>query len=399
MNELASHDPPPACLTAGHALRARHHAPRGRRFYSNEVSAYDGPRPPRASGNRTSHTVGATPYAYTYPATSHRLTSFTGPAARSYTYDGHRPRRAAGNIAATSSGFAFSYDGPRPRCARGRMTHITAGSVNQYGIKATAATSGINALGQRLTKAGTGYTGTLRFVYGEDGKLLGEYDNTGAYLIQADHLNTPRAILGASNALVWKWDSDAFGTTAANENPSALGTFNYNPRFPGQYYDKESALHYNYFRDSYNPKTGRYFQSDPIGLKGGINTYAYVGGNPITQVDPDGQFFFVAAFGWSAASAAADFAVATAAALYANQSLNNQNVYSKPDPLSPAGGEEHTSGARPSTGDKHDLGKDRKKTDRGGERGDDARDWPRRRPKGWTGPWPPTPKTPDACEK
>ena len=231
--------------------------------YSNQVYAYD------ATGNRTSHTVGATPYAYTYPATSHRLTSFTGPAARSYTYD------ASGNTLTTGSGFTFAYD------ARDRMTNITTGSVNQYGI---------NALGQRLTKAGTGYTGTLRFVYGEDGKLLGEYDNTGAlltehvylqdtpiaaikaagaYLIQADHLNTPRAILGASNALVWKWDSDGFGSTAANENPSALGVFNYNPRFPGQYYDKESALHYNYWRDSYNPKTGRYFQSDPIGLAGG----------------------------------------------------------------------------------------------------------------------------------
>ena len=101
------------------------------------------------------------------------------------------------------------------------MTNITADSVNQYGIKPRAATSGINALGQRLTKAGTGYTGTLRFVYGEDGglasghKLIGEYDNAGAlitehvylqdtpiaviktagaYLIQADHLNTPRAV-------------------------------------------------------------------------------------------------------------------------------------------------------------------------------------------------------------
>ena len=100
-------------------------------------------------------------------------------------------------------------------------------------------------------------------------------------------MNTPRAILGASNALVWKWDSDAFGSTAANDNPSALGTFNYNPRFPGQYYDKESALHYNYFRDSYNPKTGRYFQSDPIGLAGGINTYDYVG-NPVGHRDPLG---------------------------------------------------------------------------------------------------------------
>ena len=92
--------------------------------YSNEVYAYD------ASGNRTSHTVGATNYPYTYPTTSHRLTSFTGPAARSYTYD------ASGNTLTTGSGFTFAYN------ARGRMTNITAGSVNQYGI---------NAFGQRLT--------------------------------------------------------------------------------------------------------------------------------------------------------------------------------------------------------------------------------------------------------
>ena len=224
---------------------------------------------------------------------SNRLTSFTGPAARRYTYD------ASGNTLTTSSGYAFSYD------ARERMTHITAGSVNQYGI---------NGLGQRLTKAGTGYTGTLRFVYGEDGKLLGEYDNAGtlltehvclqdtpiaaiktagAYVVQADNLNTPGAILGAANALVWKWDSDAFGTTAANENPSALGAFNYNLRFPGQYYDKESTFHYNYFRD-YNPKTGRYIESDPIGLKGGINTYGYVGGNPVTYSDPKGEIAIAA---------------------------------------------------------------------------------------------------------
>jgi RHS repeat-associated protein len=58
-------------------------------------------------------------------------------------------------------------------------------------------------------------------------------------------------------------------------------------RFPGQYYDKETGLHYNYFRD-YHPGLGRYIQPDPIGLLGGINLFTYVRNDPVNGVDPTG---------------------------------------------------------------------------------------------------------------
>ncbi|MFI3155637.1 MAG: RHS repeat-associated core domain-containing protein [Methylococcaceae bacterium] len=86
---------------------------------------------------------------------------------------------------------------------------------------------------------------------------------------------------------MWSWESEAFGNSLPDQNPSGLGTFVFNLRFPGQYYDAETGLHYNMAR-YYNPKIGGFDQSDPIGLAGGVNTYAYVGGNPVNSVDPLG---------------------------------------------------------------------------------------------------------------
>jgi RHS repeat-associated protein len=112
--------------------------------------------------------------------------------------------------------------------------------------------------------------------------------NTALYFIDTDHLGTPRLIENQSQQAVWKWDNaEAFGDSVPNENPSSLGAFVFNQRFPGQYADQETNTAYNNARD-YDQSGGRYVQSDPIGLYGGINSYAYVKGNPIALIDPEG---------------------------------------------------------------------------------------------------------------
>jgi RHS repeat-associated protein len=144
---------------------------------------------------------------------------------------------------------------------------------------------------------------------------MGEYDGTGAliqeivwlgdtpvasvrlgscglsiFYIHTDSLNTPRKITRRSTSeIVWQWNSDPFGNGLPNENPSGLGAFSFNLRFPGQYYDQETGLNQNYFRD-YDPATGRYVESDPSGLGGGINPYGYSGANPISNFDPLGLY-------------------------------------------------------------------------------------------------------------
>jgi len=85
---------------------------------------------------------------------------------------------------------------------------------------------------------------------------------------------------------VWRWDqAEPFGNNPADEDPDANSVaFDLPLRLPGQRYDRETNLHYNYFRD-YDPSLGRYGESDPIGLQGGLNTYAYVLGNPLSIFD------------------------------------------------------------------------------------------------------------------
>jgi len=88
---------------------------------------------------------------------------------------------------------------------------------------------------------------------------------------------------------VWRWDNqEPFGNDTPNGDPGNTGTtFDFPLRLPGQYFDRETNLAYNYFRD-YDPSIGRYVESDPVGLTAGLNTYSYVRASPLRSVDPLG---------------------------------------------------------------------------------------------------------------
>ena len=248
-----------------------------------------------ANGNRASLTdPSSNVTTYNYPGTSNQLQSLSGYVAETLSYD------AAGNETGDGTN-TYAYN------ARGRMSTVTASSVTT--------TYGVNGLGERVTKSGTGVGGggTNEYVYDEQGHLLGEYNSTGVrieetvwlnnapatvmigtsglsptyYALAPDWQNTPHVIANSSGTFAWSWDRLDFGNNAPNQNPGGLGTFVYNPRFPGQLSDVESGLSYNMARD-YNPVFGRYIQSDPSGLRGGINTYGYVGGKPLNKTDRRG---------------------------------------------------------------------------------------------------------------
>jgi len=105
----------------------------------------------------------------------------------------------------------------------------------------------------------------------------------GMFYFLNDMLGTPQMLTDASNTVVWEGVYKPFGEAEVNPNSSVVCNF----RFPGQYYDQETGLHYNYHR-YYDPATGRYLRPDPIGLLGGINLWTYSDLNPINSIDPDG---------------------------------------------------------------------------------------------------------------
>jgi len=106
-----------------------------------------------------------------------------------------------------------------------------------------------------------------------------------------DHLGTPQALTDVASRVVWTMSQTPFGIATVNEDPDGDGIkVTNNFRFPGQYFDAETGLNYNYQR-TYDPTLGRYTQSDPIGLNGGMNAFLYAIDSPIVKSDRYGLFY------------------------------------------------------------------------------------------------------------
>jgi RHS repeat-associated protein len=296
------------------------------------------------AGNRTSYARGANLTAYQYPATSNRLASLSGAETASFGYD------ANGNPT-TYRGQTFLYDirgrlvGIRDKSKYvvdglgRRLTKIVRSAdapatfpgdatgdnlldaedwwtvaAHRGQLAASYPRDNCDGIGtyiddadvqcvknQEAAAIAAGYLEWTDFAYDQDGRPIGEYtsggriretiylgdlpvgvwDGTTAYRVFADHLGTPRGIVNAANQNIWQWEGEPFG------NHLPTGSFLYNARFPGQTYDAESGLFYNGFRD-YDPRTGRYVESDPVGLEGGLNLYTYVENDPLGWIDPWG---------------------------------------------------------------------------------------------------------------
>ena len=249
--------------------------------------------------------------SFTYDPNDNRLLKIDGGAVENYSYQSETNRIAgieaatrqydqAGNLIDDGLGRTYAYNDA------GRLFEV-------YTNGTLTATYIYNALGQRTRKLVNGGQSFI-YHYNHYGQLISETLSDGTPVrdyvwlndapvaqididagtetlvyLHTDHLTTPRFATDATGQLVWRWEGDGFGATLPDEDADGNGQNTVvNLRFPGQYLDSETGLHYNWNR-YYNPSTGRYLISDPIGLEGGLNTYLYAEANPVRFIDPTGE--------------------------------------------------------------------------------------------------------------
>ncbi|WP_444994538.1 RHS repeat-associated core domain-containing protein [Aliikangiella sp. IMCC44359] len=205
----------------------------------------------------------------------------------------------------TSYSSQFSYDANGNTTQKGNQvfTYNHANRLSTVANGSTSASYKYNAKGERSVKLVNGVE--THAIYNLAGQLIAEADNQGniikeyayfnsqplaqmvngeVYYYHNSHLGTPEVMTDESQTIVWQASYTPFGQATITTN-----TIDNNIRFPGQYFDSESGLHYNYFR-YYDAEIGRYITSDPIGLAGGINTFGYGYQNPIMNFDPLGLY-------------------------------------------------------------------------------------------------------------
>ncbi len=263
-------------------------------LYGTNTYAYD------AVGNRTQKTV-TVPFAstdtYTTPATSNRLSSIAGGSNRTLSYEASG--QASTDQRSPVDTWTYTTD------KAGRMAEAKLNTVSQ-------ATFAYDADELRIRKTKTATGDVTHYLYDADGQLIAEMNGatgnaireyiwlggvpigyvdrlgtSGAsrlFFVHADHLARPQKITDSSRAIVWDGVFAPFGEVHA-----ITGSIVNVLMFPGQVYDPETGLAQNWHRD-YDANIGRYLQSDPIGLDGGFNTYAYAEGNPVSFTDPTGEF-------------------------------------------------------------------------------------------------------------
>jgi RHS repeat-associated protein len=234
-----------------------------------------------AAGNEALETAGI----YIYDQDSNLLAEIWGPLSVAYTYDDNANTIAANNR-------TFVYDSSNQLIqVLDNLNQIAAYTYNGAGQRIKKVTqSGTRIFhydlkGHLIAETTTDGTMIAEYVYLGD-RLLAMITKPGEMEIVSyfhnDHWGTPQVLTNDSQTVVWKAVYTPFGgadiSVQTVENPF---------RLPGQYYDPETGLHYNYFR-YYDPTTGRYVTPDPIGLDGGINLWPYVANNPLRWIDPRG---------------------------------------------------------------------------------------------------------------
>jgi RHS repeat-associated protein len=250
--------------------------------------------------------------AYSYDAVGNRLSLSGGNnnLAESYGYAGGSNQLLSVAYGGATRQMSYTAAGALASNDNGAGT-VLSFAYNQQNRLAQVASNGIglaqyqeNFLGERVAKSTA--AGVTQFHYDRAGRLIAESDNLGnvlrehlwledmavgyvtggaLYFVHPDHLGTPQRITDGGQNVVWDAAFAPFGWAA-----QLTAGVTENLRFPGQYADAETGLSYSLFRD-YDPGIGRYVESDPIGLWGGINTYFYVGGNPMMGVDLWGLYW------------------------------------------------------------------------------------------------------------